>query len=114
MRVYAGDDTVDPPVEHARNVLHRLTDPKVHVLFGQVYAVPAQLSDSDLEAHSRSERRLLEEKRDDLALQWSRVGSLQALRLPDDVCDLGGGEIRYCERKSFFMGFLPQQQTTIS
>ena len=96
--VYARDYAVDPPVENARNVLHRLAHAEVHVLLGKVNAVPAELSDSDLEAHSRSERRLLEEERDDLALQGSRVRALQALRLSDDVGDLGGGEIGYCEK----------------
>ena len=98
MLVHAGDDTVDPTVENTRDIFHRLADAEVHVLFGKVYAVPAKLSDSDLEAHTRSERGLLEEQRDELALQGPRVGSLQALRLPDDVRDLGGGEIGYCEK----------------
>ena len=98
MLVYAGDDAVDPSVKHSRNVFHRLPDAEVHVLFGEVYAVPAKLADSDLEAHARSERRLLEEERYDLALQGSRVRALQALRLPDDVRNLGGDEIGYCEK----------------
>ena len=109
---HAGDDAVDPSVEDSRHVFHRLADAEVYVLLGQIYAVPAKLSDTDLEANTGPEGRLLEEERDGLALQGSRVRALQALRLSDDVRDLGGGEIGYRE-KVLLHGLLPERRFAI-
>src|SRR5262249_27702284 len=64
VRVHARSDPVHPERENARGIGHRLARAEAALGAGKVDRAAAQLDDSDLEGHPRSERWLLEDQRE--------------------------------------------------
>src|SRR2546423_10231089 len=67
--VHARDYTIDVAVQHTCGVAQRFPDPELDVVLAQSYSPSAEAGDSDLEGDAGAMRGLLEEQRQEPALE---------------------------------------------